>query len=111
MVEKDYSFICKKCGTKVIISGLKFKGQYYCSKCNPDKYQNELENAVINIFNRYNYRNDIENELTSLGFEEFFGDPDEKIYFTSDKPHDILVYVNWIDSCFWIYKRIFKESM
>lgn len=63
---------------------------------------------VRNIFDRFNYRDDIENELQSLGFEIFFGDLDEKIYFTPDEAHNILVYVNWIDGCFWVYKRIEK---
>ena len=66
------------------------------------------EKAIIEIFDRFNYRDDIERELESLGFEVFFGDPDEKIYFTPNEPHEILVYVNWIDGTFWIYKRIEK---
>lgn len=70
----------------------------------------KLENTVIKIFDRYNYRDDIENELESLGFKIFFGDPDEKIYFTPEREHDILVYINWIDGCFWIYKRSFKGT-
>lgn len=70
----------------------------------------KLENTIIKIFDRYNFRDDIENELESLGFKIFFGDPDEKIYFTPEREHDILVYINWIDSCFWIYKRSFKGT-
>ena len=70
----------------------------------------DLEKTVIEIFRRYNCREDYENELQSIGFEVFFGDADEKIYFTPDRAHDILVYVNWIDGCFWIYKRTFKEG-
>lgn len=72
--------------------------------------QKELEKAIIEIFERYNYRDDIENELESLEFEIFFGDSDEKIYFTPNRAHDILVYINWIDGCFWIYKRSFKRA-
>ncbi|GAF88827.1 unnamed protein product [marine sediment metagenome] len=72
--------------------------------------QETLEKAVIQIFERFNWRGDIEEELRSLGFEIFFGDSDEKIYFTPKREHDILVYVNWIDACFWIYKRSFKGS-
>ena len=33
----DYSYICTQCGTKVIISGLKLKSQYYCSECYPEE--------------------------------------------------------------------------
>ena len=72
-----------------------------------EKIENKIK-QVRKIFDRFNFRDDIENELQSLGFEVFFGDIDEKIYFTPNEPHDILVYVNWIDGCFWIYKRIEK---
>jgi len=71
--------------------------------------KDDLEKIVIEIFERYNYRDDIEKELESLGFNIFFGDCDEKIYFTPNRAHDILVYVNWIDGCSWIYKRSFKR--
>ena len=67
-----------------------------------------MKDKIIRIFDRFNDRDDIESELQSIGFEVFFGDSDEKIYFTPDKTHEILLYVNWIDGCFWIYKRIEK---
>ena len=70
--------------------------------------EKEKVKQVIEVFNRFKWRDDIENELQSLGFKVFFGDTDEKIYFTPDGPHEILVYVNWIDESFWIYKRIEK---
>jgi len=71
----------------------------------------ELQKQIIQIFERYNFRCDIERELDSLGFEEFFGDPDELIYFTPNRAHDILVYVNWIDCQYWIYQRTIKEEI
>ena len=63
---------------------------------------------VREVFDRFKWRDDIEEKLKSLGFDVFFGDVDEKIYFTPDEPHEILLYVNWIDGNFWIYKRIEK---
>lgn len=69
---------------------------------------NEKKKALIEIFDRFKWRSDIEDALKSLGFKVFFGDPDEKIYFTPKEPHEILLYVNWIDNSFWIYERIEK---
>lgn len=68
----------------------------------------EKKKAIIEIFDRFKWRDDIEDALKSLEFEVFFGDSDEKIYFTPNEPHEILLYVNWIDGTFWIYKRIEK---
>ena len=74
-----------------------------------DKIKEErILKQIRNVFNRFNFRDDIEEELESLGFNVFFGDSDEKIYFTPNDPHKILIYINWIDGCFWIYKRIEK---
>ena len=70
-----------------------------------------LQEQVISIFKRFQNRELIESELGLLGFSEFFGDPDEKIYFTPERVHDILVYVNWIDCQYWIYQRTIKEVM
>jgi len=63
---------------------------------------------IIELFDRFNFRDDIEEELESIGFKVFFGDADEKIYFTPNEPHEVLLYANWIDGTFWIYKRIEK---
>lgn len=70
-----------------------------------------MEKQVIQVFQQFNFRYDIEEGLKELGFEEFFGDLDEKIYFTPNRKHNILVYVNWIDGGYWIYQRTFKEDI
>ena len=69
---------------------------------------NEKRKALIEIFDRFKWRTDIEEALKSLGFKVFFGDTDEMIYFTPDEPHEILLYTNWIDATFWIYERVEK---
>lgn len=72
-----------------------------------DKIENKI-NGVKEIFRRFNFRDDIEDGLRTLGFKVFFEDSDEKIYFTPNEPHEILVYVNWIGAEFWVYKRVAK---
>ena len=72
----------------------------------PEKEQ--LKKKLIQIFDRYKWRDDIEEAIKEIGFEPFFEDPDEKIYFTPKRIHDILLYVNWINATFWIYERTQK---
>jgi hypothetical protein len=78
---------------------------------NKEIKKEDLEKQVIQVFERFNWRDDVEEGLRELGFKEFFGDPDEKIYFTPSRKHDILVYVNWIDGVYWIYQRTFNQSI
>ena len=70
-----------------------------------------LKKSIITIFDRFKWRNDIEEAIGELGFRLFFGDIDEKIYFTPQRDHDILLYVNWIDASFWIYERTEKLDL
>ena len=70
----------------------------------------QLINEIEEIFNRYNYREDIERELRSLGFEVWAlidGNPDEQIWaYDKGTPNGhVLILINWIDCFAWIFKK------
>jgi len=70
----------------------------------------QLINEVEEIFNRYNYREDIERELRSLGFEVWAlidDNPDEQIWaYDKGTPNGhVLILINWIECFVWIFKK------
>jgi len=70
----------------------------------------QLISEVEEIFNRYNYREDIERELRSLGFEVWAlidDNPDEQIWaYDKGTPNGhVLILINWIDYFVWIFKK------
>ena len=70
-----------------------------------------LQKETQDIFQRYNWRDDIEEGLHDVDWIELFGDPDEKIYYNPKKTFDLLLYINWVDGIYSIYNRTVKENI
>lgn len=69
-----------------------------------------LKWTVEKIFERYNYRVDIEQSLRDLGFDLWAtirDNPDEEIWaYDKGTPNgQILVLINWIDCFAWIFEK------
>ena len=80
------------------------------------KPNKEIISIIEEIFERYNYRKDIENGLRNLGFEIWAlidENPDEQIWaYDIGTPNgQILLLINWIDCFAWIYEKIKKIDL
>jgi len=70
----------------------------------------QIIREVEEIFDRYNYREDIENELRNIGFDIWAlidDNPDEQIWaYDRGTPNgQVLILMNWIDCFAWIFKK------
>jgi len=76
----------------------------------PKPLVEKLRQDVEEIFERYNYRVDIEQGLRDLGFDLWAtirDNPDEQIWaYDKGTPNGhILVLINWIDCFAWIFEK------
>ena len=65
---------------------------------------------VEEVFDRYNYRTDIEEKLRDLGFDLWAivdNNPDEEIWVYDKRTPNghILVLINWINCFAWIFEK------
>lgn len=70
----------------------------------------KLKEKIEEVFDRFNYREDIERELRNLGFEVWAlidDNPDEQIWaYDKGTPNGhILILINWIDCFAWIFEK------
>lgn len=70
----------------------------------------QIREKAEEIFDRYKYREDIEQELRNLGFDVWAlidDNPDEQIWaYDKGTPNgQILILVNWIDCFAWIFEK------
>ncbi len=70
-----------------------------------------LQKETQQIFERFTWRDDIEEGLKDIGWKELFGDPDEKIYQNPKKTFELLLYVDWINGIYSLYIRTVKEAI
>ena len=74
-----------------------------------------IKKEVEKVFDRYNYREDIENALKTLGFDLWgytkklngSDNIDEQIWgYNKGTPNgQILILINWIDCFAWVFKK------
>lgn len=70
----------------------------------------KLKEKVLEIFDRYSWREDIERELQNIGFElwALIDDNEDEQIWAYDKgtPNgQILVLINWMDGFAWLYEK------
>jgi len=76
----------------------------------------DLIKKVKELFNRFTYREDIEDGLRDLGFKlwaEIDNHPDEQVWAHDvHTPNgDVLVLINWVDAFAWVYKKVEKVKI
>ena len=70
-----------------------------------------IKSSVIDIFERYKQRDDIERELELLGFDmwaEWTGGDEVLYFYDKSTPNgQIIVAINWIDAFYRVYEKVF----
>ncbi len=67
-----------------------------------------LKATVEEIFDKYKWREDIEEALENAGFKLWFEDGDEQVWaYDKGTPNgQVLVLINWVWCFYWIYEKV-----